>query len=288
MKTFLIPVDFSKESIHSCKYAIHLAGNQPTTLHLFHIYNDQIMIPEAGFTEEMDPGTLIDSDLLLVLKEQAARQMDDLKKEVEALVKNTGQDITIKTAVQAGDPRWEITETSEALHPDMVIMGTRGTGKKGFLEGSMAKKIMSRAPVPVLAVPETYSGFRLKNIMFPTHFNNLGSPTLQTVFQLFGHWDFHLHVCHFLLDKKTKEASLLMKSCEEKFEKEQKEGKISFTLEEAADKEQALKTFVDRQHIDMIAFLPDKKHPLKYLFSSHHLRKKDFFKLGLPIVALHE
>ena len=42
------------------------------------------------------------------------------------------------TSLQGGDPRWEITETCKELEPDLVIMGTRGMGKKGFLEGSMA------------------------------------------------------------------------------------------------------------------------------------------------------
>ncbi len=286
MNTILIPVDFSDGSLHSCRYALKLAKGRQLTFHLFHIYNDQVMLPDAGMPESMDSDVFFNSDIVLALKEQAEKQMEDLKKEVEKMVTGSGAHINVTTALQGGDPRWEITETCEELKPDLVVMGTRGQGKKGFLEGSMASKIMGRAPVPVLAVPENYTNFQLRNIMYPTHFNKLDIHALQQLFALFGHLNFRVGVCHFHLEKQNGEAETLMAELEKAFEKEKSEGKITFHLENAPDKEAALKTFVRQHHIDLVAFLPEKKHPLKYLFSSHHLRKKDFFKLELPILAM--
>ncbi len=286
MKTILIPVDFSESSLHACHYAINLVGSQKVTFHLFHIYNDQVILPDAGMPESMDSDVFFNSDIVLALKEQAEKQMEDLKKEVEKQIAGSGAQITVTTALQGGDPRWEITETCEELKPDLVVMGTRGLGKKGFLEGSMAAKIMGKAPVPVLAVPEDYEGFRLKNMMYPTHFNKLDIHTLETIFALLQHLDFRIQVCHFRLEKKDEEASVLMEELEKAFEKEKNEGKIVFHLVEADDKETALKDFAKQKQIDLVAFLPERKHPLKYLFSSHHLRKKDFFKLELPMLAM--
>ncbi len=288
MKTILIPVDFSEGSLHSCKYAMNLTANQKVIFHLFHIYNDQVMIPDAGFNEDMNTDVFFNSDIILAMKEQAEQQMAVLKKEVETLIKSSGQEITVTTSLQGGDPRWEITETCEELHPDMLIMGTRGIGKKGFLEGSMAAKIMAKVPVPVLAVPENYTGFRLRNIMFPTHFNKLDIYTLQKLFALLSHLDFKIHVCHFHLDKKNQEAGILMEELEKAFEIENRKGKIRFALVEATDKTEALKTFAKDNKIDMVTFLPEKGYLIKHLFSSHRLRKKDFFKLDLPMLAMHE
>jgi len=288
MKTILIPVDFSDGSLHSCKYAMRLSGNQKVKFHLFHIYNDQVMIPDSGLPEAMDSDVFFNSDIVLALKEQAENQMTELEKQVKKLIRDSGQNIPVTSSLQGGDPRWEITEICEELQPEMVIMGTRGQGKKSFLEGSMATKIMSKAPVPVLAVPETYSGFQLGNILYPTHFNKLDIYALQQTFDLLGHLNFKIHVCHFHLEKKDEEANILMEELEKAFEKEKTAGKILFYLKEADDKETALKDFAQQHNIDMIAFMPEKRHPLKYLFSSHHLRKKDFFKLELPILAMHE
>ena len=286
MKTILIPVDFSENSLHSCRYAINLVGSQEVTFHLFHIYNDQVLLPDAGIPESMDSDMFFNSDIVLALKEQAENQMAQLKKEVEKMIADNKVSITVATALQGGDPRWEITEICEELHPDLVIMGTRGLGKKGFLEGSMAAKIMGKAPVPVLAVPEDYTDFHLRNIMYPTHFNKLDIHALETIFVLLQHLDFKIHVSHFLLERKDEKASVLMEELEKAFEKEKSEGKISFYLEDTPDKETALAAFAQKHRIDLIAFLPERKHPLKYLFSSHHLRKKDFFKLELPMLAM--
>ncbi len=288
MKTILIPVDFSEGSLHSCRYALALAGSQNVTFHLFHIYNDQVMLPDAGMPESMESDGFFNADIIQALKEQAENQMKQLKQEVKKLIKDAGSPIKVTASLQGGDPRWEITEVCEEQKPDLVIMGTRGLGKKGFLEGSMAAKIMAKAPVPVLAVPENYADFQLGNIMYPTHFNKLDIHALQQLFTLLSHLSFQVHVCHFHLEKKDEEASVLMKELEKAFEKEKSEGKISFHLEEAPDKEEALKTFVESHHIDLVTFLPEKKHPFKYLFSSHHLRKKDFFKLELPLMAMNE
>ncbi len=286
MNTILIPVDFSESSLHACHYTINLVGNLKVTFHLFHIYNDQVILPDAGMPENLDSDVFFNSDIVLALKEQAENQMAHLKKEVEKMITDNKASITVTTSLQGGDPRWEITETCTELKPDLVVMGTRGLGKKGFLEGSMAAKIMGKAPVPVLAVPEGYSGFRLKNMMYPTHFNKLDIHALETIFTLLQHLDFRIQVCHFRLEKKDEEASALMKELEKAFEKEKNEGKIVFHLVEAGDKEAALKDFVKQKQIDLVTFLPERKHPLKYLFSSHHLRKKDFFKLELPLMAM--
>jgi len=214
MKTILIPVDFSEGSLHSCKYAMKLTGNQKVTFHLFHIYNDQVMVPDSGLPEAMDTDVFFNSDIVLALKKQAEQQLAEMEQQVKKLIKASGQDISITTSLQGGDPRWEITETCKEMEPDLVIMGTRGMGKKGFLEGSMAAKIMTKAAVPVLAVPENYFDFHLKNIMYPTHFNKLDIHILQQLFKLLNHLDTKIHVCHFQLDKKNQEAGILMEELE--------------------------------------------------------------------------
>ncbi len=287
MKTILIPVDFSEGSLRSCKYAMKLADNLKATFHLFHIYNDQVMVPDSGLPEALDTDVFFNSDIVLALKKQAEQQLAEIEQQVKELIKASGQDISVTSSLQGGDPQWEITETCKELQPDMVIMGTRGHGKKGFLEGSMAKKIMAKAHVPVLAIPESYSGFRLKNIMYPTGFNKLDIHALEQIFKLFAHIPFKMHVCHFVLNTKKQETDLLVEELEKAFENEHREGKIEFSVIEATDKSEALKTFTKTNNIDMVAFLAEKRNIIKQLFSSHRIHKKDFFKLELPMLALH-
>lgn len=288
MKTILIPIDFSEGSLNSCKYAIGLLGNETATMHLFHIYNDQVMIPDSSFPSGMDTDAFFNSNIILALKEQAEQNIKEFSVQLEKIIKKKGCNIKLENTLMGGDPQWKITETTEELHPDLVIMGTRGYGKKGFLEGNIAEKIMSKAPVPILAVPERFTSFHLKNIMYPTNFNQLDVHTLKRVFNMFAHLDFKFHVCHFLMEKEKENVNTLMKDIKIAFEKERLEGRIKFFQIQTNDKNEALETFANNHNIDLIAFLSGKKHLIKHLFSSHKLRKKDFFKLELPLLAMHE
>ncbi len=288
MKTILIPVDFSEGSLNSCKYAIRLVDEESFTFHLFHIYNDQVMVPDSSFPSGLDTDAFFNSDVILAMKVQAEQNMKSLFDEVSALLKAGGHsNIKLTFSLAGGDPQWEITETCEELHPDILIMGTRGQGKKGFLEGSMAEKIMGKAQIPVLAVPEDYQEFHFKNLLYPTNFNKLDIHTLQRVFHLFEHLPFVIHVCHFLLDGDNDKANVLMDELKKAFEKERLEGKIKFSLIPSENKEETLETFVRFNKIDLIAFLSEKKHLIKDLFKNE-LHKKDFFRLELPMLALHE
>ncbi len=46
----------------------------------------------------------------------------------------------METLVEGGDPGWEIASVCKDIEATLIVMGTQGTGKKGILEGSMAKK----------------------------------------------------------------------------------------------------------------------------------------------------
>ncbi len=288
MQTILIPVDFSEGSVNSCKYAFDFLGKEEVIVHLFHIYNDQVMIPDSGFPGgEMETEQFFNSDIILALKEQAEKQMEGLKLVLEKIIRQKKYNIQLRHILLGGDPRWEITETIQELHPDMVVMSTQGNGKKGFLEGRMAEKIMKKSSVPVLAVPEDFKEFCLKNILYTTNFNPLDTNALKFILKILEDKTAPVHVCHFMKEKEKENAALMMENLEKAFEKEHKKGKINFYQIETEKESEALKVFAEEHHIDLVSFLPGKKHLIKDLFSSHKLHKKDLFRLELPLLAVH-
>ncbi|MBE0650841.1 MAG: universal stress protein [Bacteroidales bacterium] len=288
MKTILIPVDFSEGSLNSCKYAFDFLGKEESIVHLFHIYNDQVMIPDSGFIGTgMETDTFFNSDIILALKEQAEREMDSLKQELNSLIKEKKYKIRLKHTLLGGDPRWEITETIEELQPDLVFMATQGSGKKGFLEGRMAEKIMYRSSVPVLAVPADFNTFKISNVLYTTSFNPLDTDVLRLLLKILESHDAPVQVCHFTREKEIENTSLLMKKLENEFEQSRIEGKINFHLIKTENEKEAINDFTEQYLIDLVSFLPGKKHLLGNLFSTHKLRKKDLFSLELPLLAIN-
>lgn len=288
MKTILVPVDFSEGSLNSCRYTFDFLGKEEAIVHLFHIYNDQVLVPDSGFTVGgMDTDTFFNSDLVLALKEQAEKQTEGLEQELNNIIKNKNYNIQLKHTLLGGDPRWEITETIEELHPDLVIMGTQGNGKKGFLQGRMAARIMNKSLVPVLAVPDDFNAFRITQVLYTTSFNPLDIEAIKMLFKILEKRKVAIHVVHFMREKEIETAGVMMDKLEKEFEPEIKNNKIRFYRIKTENEKEALIDFAEQNEIDLVSFLPGKKHLLTDLFSSHKLHKKDLFNLELPLLAIH-
>ncbi|MCF6170315.1 MAG: universal stress protein [Bacteroidales bacterium] len=288
MRTFLLPVDFSATTLATCKHAIYLAGQEKTRLFLFHIYPDQLIVPDSSIPAGIDSDAFFNVEFIETLRKQAEEQMKKLKVVVDGFLRAWGfANIEVSSLVTGGDPEWEIRRICKETNPGLIVMGTEGEGRKGILEGSMAEKIMNRVKFPVVAVPQSFEKDRIRNIMYATNFSNMDVPTLTRVFSLLKNLEFVVHVVHFRFDEKDEKCKLLMEGLERAFEKERLAGKITFNLVPATDKLDVLATFTQKYEIDMIAFLSHKKNFFQNLFSQK-ISKKDFFKLELPMMALHE
>jgi len=289
MKTMLIPVDFSENSLITCKYAIKIAGaTTPTTLHLLHIYPDQLMIPDSSFPSGIDSDAFMNVQFIEELKQQSEIRMTGLLQETEAyLVENKINNITLSHSITGGDAEWEIRNLCDDLHPDIIVMGTHGAGKKGFLEGSMAENIMDHASIPVIAVPKTTKRCRIQNIMYASNANENDFAKINLLLNLFKETPINISVMHLVSENKKDQGVAFINDLKEAFSTEKKLDKVRFFVIDAEDKQNALETFVEHQHIDVIAFISHKSNIFKSLFSQK-LNKKDFFKLDLPMLAMHE
>ena len=288
MKTILIPIDFSDGTLMTCAYAIQLAGGKETQLFLYHIYPDQLMIPDSSFPAGIDSDAFLNTEFIYELRTHAEKNMQEFAGQVEAYLADKKIDnITIDYLVTGGDPEWEITEICNNINPEFIVMGTRGEGKKGFLEGSMAERIMIKAKVPVFAVPNSVEKPGLKNIMYATDFNESDYRRIQLIIDIFEHLDSNFHIVHFELKKKILEDRQMMDALKNSLRNEYPGQKLSFHLLDADSKSDALRQFTKEKGIELIAFIAHKTNVFQNLFSKE-IHKKDFFKLELPMLALHE
>jgi nucleotide-binding universal stress UspA family protein len=288
MKRVLIPTDFSGNSISVCKYAASIIGSGSAEILLFYILPDMLMVPDSSFPAGIDSNALLNSDYLNVLKEQAVSNMQQLEKQLLKFVKDKGfSNISISTGIGSGDAEWEIMDACEHFAPDVIVMGTRGSGNKGFLEGSMAGKIMSKANIPVIAVPDECSCRVPGKILYATNFNENDYRKLVLLFKLFEKLDVVIYVTHFNIDGKQEQGNEKMNELKLAFKEERSKGKIFFNIINSLNKDASLGLFCQEFEIDMIAFISHRTNIFKNLFS-HKIHKKDFFKLNLPMTALHD
>lgn len=137
----LHPTDFSANSNHALKYACAFANHFGAELYLIHVIADLAMLtlpPVDGYLPE-------------------GYFQDARRRGQEELAKLPGQDLIGKAPVirdvLEGAPFTEIIRYAHEHGIDIIVMGTHGySGLTHMLMGSIAEKVVRKAPCPVLTV----------------------------------------------------------------------------------------------------------------------------------------
>jgi nucleotide-binding universal stress UspA family protein len=140
LKKVLVPTDFSECSDAAVKYGRALASVFGATLHLLHVVQDPYTQPWAA---EAFPAPL--GDLLEQWQTQARERM-------VAQIPEPDRD-KVMVAAMVGSPIVEILRYASEQKIDLIVIGTHGRGPLGhILLGSVAERVVRKAPCPVLTV----------------------------------------------------------------------------------------------------------------------------------------
>jgi nucleotide-binding universal stress UspA family protein len=143
LNRILVPVDFSEFSRAAVDYACAIAARFGSELHLLHVVPDPAMlVPEA-----------------------AAFSVESMQSQSEALVKDAERQLAelpgggwengrpVLRVVRTGAAFIEIIDYAQSLEVDLIVVGTHGrSGLMHVLMGSVAERVVQKAPCPVLSV----------------------------------------------------------------------------------------------------------------------------------------
>jgi len=142
LNRILAPTDFSEYSKSALNYACEFAEVFGAELHLLHVLQDMaVSIEEPGlaFASTGDYAAEYQASA-----EQSLSQLLDSEWE-------TGKRVVRE--VIPGVPFLEIVRYAKANDIDLIVIGTHGrTGLAHVLIGSVAEKVVRKAPCPVLTV----------------------------------------------------------------------------------------------------------------------------------------
>lgn len=151
LKRILAPTDFSKHSDNALRYACAFAEQFGAEVHLLYVAQDMVaMLPEPGLF--VPPS----GDYLAEL-EQSAREQLQTRPDPQIAGK-----LTVIREVRQGAPFVEIVRYAKENDVDLIIMGTHGrSGLAHVLLGSVAEKVVRKAPCPVLTVRPSDHQFQM-------------------------------------------------------------------------------------------------------------------------------
>jgi nucleotide-binding universal stress UspA family protein len=145
IKTILLPTDGSDCSAKAVAYALSFArqlGGRVVALHVIdRRWDEQMRVMYADVGQDM-------TEKVRTGYEEEARR---ILREVTDAAGKVG--VPVETKILAGIPSEDIVRLAGELPADLIIMGTHGrAGVSHLLLGSVAEKVVRRAPCPVLTV----------------------------------------------------------------------------------------------------------------------------------------
>ncbi len=139
LRKILCPVDHSECSYLALKYAISLALKDESKLYLMHVIDSRLYDTEIYKFSPYKPNEIDKSQI-----------HTDLMK---SLPEGTTDVLEVETIVVRGVPFHEITKAAKEIGADLIVIGTHGrTGLSHVMMGSVAEKVVRKAPCPVLTV----------------------------------------------------------------------------------------------------------------------------------------
>jgi nucleotide-binding universal stress UspA family protein len=147
LNSILVPSDFSECSDEALRYGLELARRFDARLHLLHVVQDPATQPWAA---EAFSSSLFEA--------VAEWQKHAEKRLLAAVPESDRARVTVVSVVAT--PYAGILDYAGAHNVDLIVMGTHGRGGVShMLLGSIAERVVRRAPCPVLTVRRPEHGF---------------------------------------------------------------------------------------------------------------------------------
>ncbi len=139
LKNLLLPIDFSEPCLKATEYALAIASRFGATLHLLHVIEDPVIyLP------------MFESYPVPTREQFETYAQDRLENWIPA---EDFEGCKIELTWVHGWPFTKIVEYARDCNIDLIIMATHGRGSVvNMLLGSVAEKVVRKAPCPVLSV----------------------------------------------------------------------------------------------------------------------------------------
>jgi len=140
VRHILVPLDFSDYADEVLEWAIHLAQEHSSAITLLHAYHPPVEFQQLE-------GAYLPPDFWSNVKTEAEQSLAEYADRARAA------GLSCDLSVREGYPATVIEDAADEIGADLIVIGTRGhTGLKHLLLGSIAERVVQKAPCPVLAV----------------------------------------------------------------------------------------------------------------------------------------
>jgi nucleotide-binding universal stress UspA family protein len=271
MKSILVATDFSNNAKNALKYANAFAEATQHQLLLLNVY-----MPSLGQYSAMHA----------IIAEETINEKSRCHKQLKGLV---GKYVTVPTEdiVAEGEAINEILKTCKKSNANFIIVGTHGaSGIKKALVGSNTSKVIAKAEVPVIAIPERYRFQKVETIVCATDLKNTINE-LKVLIPIAKLLNCAIEIIYLKYSWD--------KDIAQKVELEKKIKRLSFKnisiVEQKASIEKTmidqLKNYISKTKPQMLAMFPSDKSWFDKIFSSSKTEELAY-ELKIPLLSIRK
>lgn len=196
-KTVLVPVDFSDYSFVASLLAFDIAFRHKAEILLLHSFINPAMTKRIQLTDSFSFELAESQEIQKQMMETSKNSMDAFCARLKEQIKNGNiPAVKFRNIISEGVPEDVINEKAKEINPALIIMGTRGSGRKGEeMIGSVTAEVLDSCRYPVLSIPESVSLYQASDIGQVIFFSNLDQEdilALESLHRIFN--DIHLNV----------------------------------------------------------------------------------------------
>jgi nucleotide-binding universal stress UspA family protein len=142
IEKILFPTDFSEHSKHAFTYALSFAKEYGATLCMMHVVEDVQYLANAY---------MFDVPMMPSFADMEQNRLKEMQEFIDREVADP--DFKIEKIIRHGRPFIEIIHVAKEENADLIVIATHGRGGlEHALFGSVAEKVVRKAPCPVLSI----------------------------------------------------------------------------------------------------------------------------------------
>ena len=278
MKNILVPSDFSDNARDALNYAVNVADQCGSRLHLLNVSH------VVSRTTDM----LNSAMMVRRMVEQAEREFAELKAELIRDMQEKGKHVPhIEYVTMEGDVVETIVDAAKEVEADLIIMGTQGaSGLREVVMGSNTANVIRQTSCPVLSVPKDLEYKSIERITFATDLLEDDSAILKQLVAFAKHFDARIQILT-VWDEHMKKELRDLDELQDRLVRNISYPNISFHIVKEADILEGINGFTLSHETDVIALLTRGRNFFERIFSPSLTRKFSMHS-EVPVLAFHK
>lgn len=266
MKKYLVPTDFSNNAGLALRYAFEMAKSQGAEVHVLSVLS-------------MPPSTSgITGSLSIRMKEDAQKNMTALIEQMEV------KDCVVHPYIREGSTVNTIVDIADDIEAACIVMGTKGSSDvDNVILGSIASKVISKANVPVVAVPKSCEFNGLNKVIYASDFNKSGAKVAEKLLDFSADFGTRIDILHIY--KPDVEPPLEeLREIKEALSGHLDSRTIKFHLHKNADIREGIVDFIDAAEPDMLAMVTKKRGLIGKIFDPS-ITRRVAMSVDIPLIS---